>query len=220
MRHVGYSSAAFYKTGTRHPEFRAAAARARNAYRAQVAEEFHDSEAYARMLVDSIQRDEHLPASLRLRAALAILNRKGDHWLPMSIPALEDTLDTVDTMDNTDTVDSIDTIETIGSVDSVDIVDGKDDMDNADTLDTLDTGDTAYTADSIETMDTVDTVDTMDTADIQQAVGTRHQAAAGCYPEFSPAPRVLPVPAALHTVDTLDTPQAHVGQPCRIKPAA
>ena len=150
MRHVGYSSAAFYKTCTRHPEFRAAAARARNDYRAQVAEEFHDSEAYARMLVDSIQRDEHLPASLRLRAALAILNRKGDRWLPSPIPAPEDDVDTMDTMDTMDTANLMDLM---GNTDT---------MGTTDTKGTMDTVDTANTADTVDSMDTMDTVDTMD----------------------------------------------------------
>ncbi|MCZ2155094.1 MAG: hypothetical protein LC114_14545, partial [Bryobacterales bacterium] len=69
MRHVGYSVSAFHKTCKRHPEFRLAANRARNTYRAKVAEDFHEAEAYARMLIDAVQRDEQLPASLRLRAA-------------------------------------------------------------------------------------------------------------------------------------------------------
>ena len=118
MRHVGYSSAAFYKACNRHPEFRVEAGRARNAYRTQVAEEFHDAEAFARVLVDSVMRDEALPASLRLRAALAILNRKGDRWLPSPIP--DDGVDTVDTMDTTnimglmDIVDTMDTVDTTG----------------------------------------------------------------------------------------------------------
>ena len=140
MRHVGYSSAAFYKTGRRHPEFRTAAAHARTAYRAQVAEEFHDAEAYARMLVDSVMRDEQLPASLRLRAALAILNRKGEHWLPMSIPVLEDTVDTVDSMDiagSVDTVDSMDTVETTDCMDNMDTVDIVESMGNMDNMDNL-----------------------------------------------------------------------------------
>ena len=141
MRHVGYSSAAFYKTGRRHPEFRTAAAHARTAYRAQVAEEFHDAEAYARMLVDSVMRDEQLPASLRLRAALAILNRKGEHWLPMSIPVLEDTVDTVDSMDiagSVDTVDSMDTVETTDCMDNMDTVDIVESMGNMDSMDNMD----------------------------------------------------------------------------------
>ena len=147
MRHVGYSSAAFYKTGRHHPEFRTAATHARTAYRAQVAEEFHNAEAYARMLVDSVMRDEQLPASLRLRAALTILNRKGEHWLPMSIPVLEDTVDTVDSMDiagsvdtvdNTDTVDSVDTVEPTDSVDNMDTVDAMGTADIVDSMDNMD----------------------------------------------------------------------------------
>ena len=140
MRHVGYSSAAFYKTGRRHPEFRTAATHARTAYRAQVAEEFHNAEAYARMLVDSVMRDEQLPASLRLRAALTILNRKGEHWLPMSIPVLEDTVDTVDSMDiagSVDTVDSMDTVETTDCMDNMDTVDIVESMGNMDNMDNL-----------------------------------------------------------------------------------
>lgn len=42
------------------------------------------------------------PARLQ-HAALAILNREGDHWLPISIPALEETVDTVDTVDTMET---------------------------------------------------------------------------------------------------------------------
>ena len=150
MRHVGYSSAAFYKACNRHPEFRAEAARARSGYRAQVAEEFHDAESYARMLVDAVMRDEQLPASLRLRAALAILNRKGDHWLPGPIPVPEDGVDTMDTMDTANLMDlrgNTDTMRTTGTVDT------------ADTVDTVDNTDTAHTMDTADTMDTMDNLE-------------------------------------------------------------
>ena len=102
-RHVGYTTYAFYKACDRNEEFKRQANQARQLHRAGIAEEFHDAEAYARVLIDATMRDEQLPASLRLRAALAILNRKSDRWLPAPIPFPRDaanTMDNVDTMDN------------------------------------------------------------------------------------------------------------------------
>ncbi len=136
MRHVGYSSAAFYKACNRHPEFRVEADRARSAYRTQVAEEFHDAEAYARSLVDSVMRDEQLPASLRLRAALAILNRKGDRWLPSPIP--DDGVDTVDTMDTTNIMDPMDSMDIVDTMDTADATNTPDPADSVDTVDAAD----------------------------------------------------------------------------------
>ncbi len=182
MRHVGYSSAAFYKACNRHPEFRAQAACARNAYRAQVAEEFHDAEAYARMLVDSVMRDEQLPASLRLRAALSILNRKGDHWLPGSIAV--NTVDTIDILDNSDTLGYA---ATIGSVDNVDTVDHVETMDTVDTVGNMDTVadlDTANAADNADTMDKMDRVDTVDTVDTVSTIDTMDNLANAAYRQF------------------------------------
>ena len=164
MRHVGYSSAAFYKACKRHPEFRVAAGRARNDYRAQVAEEFHDAEAYARSLVDSVMRDEHLPASLRLRAALSILNRKGDRWLPTPIPVPEDTVDAVDTMDTANTAGPVD------STDTADTVDNLEDLAYRHILSEIEAMDAAFHS-ALQSMNPVDPVpetempvDTVDTA--------------------------------------------------------
>ncbi len=180
MRQVGYSSAAFYKACKRHPEFRIAAGRARNDYRTQVAEEFHDAEAYARSLVDSVMRDEQLPASLRLRAALAILNRKGDHWLPMSIPAPEDTVDTVDTMDTAATVDNMDT------------------TDNTDTLDT---------EDSVDTMDTTDNLEDLAYRHILSEIEAMDSAFHSALQNIHPAVPETEMP--VDTVDTPDTANGH-----------
>ncbi len=101
-RHVGYTTYAFYKACDRNEEFKRQANQARQLHRAEIAEEFHDAEAYARVLIDATMRDEHLPASLRLRAALAILNRKSDRWLPTPIPFPQDTANTVDIVDTMD----------------------------------------------------------------------------------------------------------------------
>lgn len=103
MGHVGYTTCAFYKACDRNKEFKRQAHGARELHRAETAEEFHNAETYARALIDATMRDERLPASLRLRAALAILNRKSDRWLPGPIPFPQDTastVDNVDTMDN------------------------------------------------------------------------------------------------------------------------
>lgn len=100
MGHVGYTTCAFYKACDRNKEFKRRAHQARELYRNETAEEFHNAETYARALIDATMRDEQLPASLRLRAALAILNRKSDRWLPSPIPFPQDSASTVDTMDN------------------------------------------------------------------------------------------------------------------------
>ncbi len=193
MRHVGYSSAAFYKACTRHPEFRVEAARARDACRAQVAEEFHDSEAYARMLVDAAMRDEALSASLRLRAALAILNRKGDHWLPGPLLAPEDTMDTMDTaeaMGIADTMDNAGTVDAAGNTETTDTVDNMDNLADfvcRQTLPGIERMDSAFPSaqpgkcpaepatasapgdgmDIVDTTNSMDTMDTIDTVGIQ-----------------------------------------------------
>ena len=82
MRHVGYSIDNLYKTCARHPEFKAQANVARELHRAEISEAFHDAEAAARTVVFDTLNNDQLPANLRLRAALAILNRKGDHGSP------------------------------------------------------------------------------------------------------------------------------------------
>jgi hypothetical protein len=86
---VGRTESAFFKACTRHPEFAALANEAREFHRASIAEAFHDTESFARAVVDSALRDENLPANIRLRAALAILNRKNPHWLPSALPDFE-----------------------------------------------------------------------------------------------------------------------------------
>ncbi len=175
MRHVGYSSAAFYKACSRHPEFRVATARARNDYRAQVTEEFHNAEACARMLVDTVMRDEALPASLRLHAALAILNRKGDRWLPMSIPAPEEAVDTMDTVDNVDNIGGIFTSDNMDALDTANPDYTEETMDNADTMDTVDTPsavDRAHPMDTVDTLDNPDALDTVGTLDSLDSIDT------------------------------------------------
>jgi hypothetical protein len=88
MRDVHLSESTFYKTAERHPAFHEAANQARAYHHAQVEDAFHESDSYARALVDRIQRAENLKPHLRLRAALAILNRKPGKWLPSPIPNL------------------------------------------------------------------------------------------------------------------------------------
>ena len=106
MRCVGLTEDAFYKACTRHPEFKQHASAARELHIATVAETFHEAEAYARSYLDALLHDPEAPIALRLRVALAILNRKPGTWLPSPIPAIEaateipDTLDTLDTLDN------------------------------------------------------------------------------------------------------------------------
>ncbi|MCZ2155301.1 MAG: hypothetical protein LC114_15595 [Bryobacterales bacterium] len=152
-----------------------------------MAEDFHESEAYARMLVDAIQRDEQLPASLRLRAALAILNRKPDRWLPSPIRTPDDPADTVDTVDTLDALterayrqlltefpdeegffgpdqpvpvgQSAHNQPAGGAMETVDTVDT---MDNTDKIDTVDTVDTKGTTGIVDTTDTVHAADTID----------------------------------------------------------
>ncbi|MCZ2157429.1 MAG: hypothetical protein LC114_26620, partial [Bryobacterales bacterium] len=182
----GYSVSAFHKTCKRHPEFRLAANRARNTYRAMVAEDLHESEAYARMLVDAVQRDEALPASLRLRAALAILNRKPGRWLPDPIRTPDDPMDTVDNVDTFDALAELAYRQLLtkfpdeedfsqpddpnparqgthgdparNAIDTVDIVD------TADIVDTRATADTIDSTGRIAVRGAVDTVDKVDTA--------------------------------------------------------
>jgi hypothetical protein len=86
---VGRTESAFFKACARHPEFAALANEAREFHRASIAEAFHDTESFARSVVDRALRDENLPANIRLRAALAILNRKNPHWLPSALPDFE-----------------------------------------------------------------------------------------------------------------------------------
>lgn len=105
MRHVGYTPFAFYKACDRDKEFKRQAHQARECFRATTSEEFHAVETYARGVVSAVLHDEQLPANLRLRAALAILNRKGDHWLPSPIRHSQnvegtDPLETLDNLDN------------------------------------------------------------------------------------------------------------------------
>lgn len=116
-RHVGYTAYAFYKACDRDKEFKVRANRARETFRASTAEEFHASETYARVLVDAVARDEKLPANLRLRAALAILNRKGDHWLPSPILHPQDTAKNLDNLDNLDLPISLDDMDIMDNPD-------------------------------------------------------------------------------------------------------
>ena len=85
---VGVTRHAYEKWRDRRKEFRAAVAAARESHRRDIACGFHTADAYARVLLDAIQRDEALPAGLRYRAAKSILTRKGKaDWLPDPLPA-------------------------------------------------------------------------------------------------------------------------------------
>ncbi len=77
-----------YEKWRNHPEFRDAVESARESHRRDILSGFHTADAYARMLLDAIQRDESLPAALRYRASKSILSRKGKtDWLPEPLPA-------------------------------------------------------------------------------------------------------------------------------------
>jgi hypothetical protein len=97
---VGRTESAFFKACARHPEFAALANEAREFHRASIAEAFHDTESFARSVVDRALRDENLPANIRLRAALAILNRKNPHWLPSALPDFEISPTLAETLDH------------------------------------------------------------------------------------------------------------------------
>ncbi len=85
---VGATRAAYEKWRNRHKGFKAAVEAARESHRRDIACGLHGADAYARMLLDAIQRDESLPAPLRYRASKTILTRKGKaDWLPDPIPA-------------------------------------------------------------------------------------------------------------------------------------
>ena len=85
---VGATRAAYEKWRNRVEGFRAAVAAARESHRRDIACGLHGADAYARMLLDALQRDESLPAPLRYRASKTILTRKGKtDWLPDPIPA-------------------------------------------------------------------------------------------------------------------------------------
>ena len=85
---LGITRHAYEKWRNRHDEFPAAVAAARESHRRDIACGFHTADAYARILLDAIQRDEALPAGLRYRAAKSILTRKGKaDWLPDPLPA-------------------------------------------------------------------------------------------------------------------------------------
>ncbi|MCC7342930.1 MAG: helix-turn-helix domain-containing protein [Bryobacterales bacterium] len=85
---VGIVRSTYEHWRKRHREFRAAVESARESHRRDILSGFHTADAYARMLLDAIQRDESLPAALRYRASKAILSRKGKvDWLPEPLPA-------------------------------------------------------------------------------------------------------------------------------------
>ncbi len=85
---VGVTRKGYENWRRRHEEFPKLVEAARESYRRDIACGFHGADAYARMLLDAIQRDESLPAPLRYRASKTILTRKGKtDWLPDPIPA-------------------------------------------------------------------------------------------------------------------------------------
>ena len=129
MRCAGLTEDAFYKACTRHPEFKQHASAARELHIATVAETFHEAEAYARSYLDALLHNPEAPIALRLRAALAILNRKPGTWLPSPIPTIEaateipDTLDTLDIPDSTESPDILDTLDIPAAQATPDILD-------------------------------------------------------------------------------------------------
>ncbi|MDZ7637195.1 MAG: hypothetical protein U5J83_02925 [Bryobacterales bacterium] len=167
MRHVGYSIDNFYKTCARHPEFKAQANIARELHRAEVSEAFHDAEAMARTVVFDTLNNEQLPANLRLRAALAILNRKGDHWLPSPILHPEPNSDDLENLtkasilDIAETTDNIDNQDTANSTDNIDNLDTIDKPDPAPAASNLPAGEAIHTRnqDNRENTDTLDNLD-------------------------------------------------------------
>ena len=85
---LGVTRSAYEQWRGRHEGFREAVEAAREAHRQDVLCGFHTADAYARVLLDAIQRDDSLPAALRYRAAKTMLTRKGkSDWLPEPIPA-------------------------------------------------------------------------------------------------------------------------------------
>ncbi len=85
---VGVTRKGYENWRRRHEEFPKLVEAARESHRRDIACGFHLADAYARMLLDAIQRDESLPAPLRYRASKTILTRKGKtDWLPDPIPA-------------------------------------------------------------------------------------------------------------------------------------
>lgn len=85
---TGITRSAYENWRSRVPGFKREVEAAREQHRRDVASGLHTAEAYARMLMDAVQRDEALPAALRYRAAKSILTRQGKKdWLPEPIPA-------------------------------------------------------------------------------------------------------------------------------------
>lgn len=91
---IGITRSNYENWRARVSGFKARVEAAREQHRREVASGLHTAEAYSRMLMDAIQRDEALPAALRYRAAKSILNRPGKKdWLPEPLPAGSPTLD-------------------------------------------------------------------------------------------------------------------------------
>ncbi|MCC7342377.1 MAG: hypothetical protein IT170_14945 [Bryobacterales bacterium] len=184
MRHVGYTPFAFYKACDRDEEFKRQAHQARERFRATTAEEFHAVETYARGVVSAVLHDEQLPANLRLRAALAILNRKGDHWLPSPILHSQN----VEGADPLDTLDNLDNLYNDATLEGLDNLDNRDTPDSPDRSSAVESAmhpappaspaspglsphppsaepglaSTAETPHPLETLDTVDALDNLD----------------------------------------------------------
>jgi hypothetical protein len=135
MRCVGLTEDAFYKACTRHPEFKQHASAARELHIATVAETFHEAEAYARSYLDALLHDPEAPIALRLRVALAILNRKPGTWLPSPIPTIEEATEIPDTLD---TLDALDTSDSSNAPDILDTLDNAAAQATPDILDKLD----------------------------------------------------------------------------------
>jgi hypothetical protein len=93
MRSVQRSESTFFKTCKRRPVFKEHADRARQYHRAEIDDLMHEVDADARALLHRIILDEELAPSIRLRAALAALNRKPGAWLPNVIPHVENVPD-------------------------------------------------------------------------------------------------------------------------------
>ena len=123
-------------------------------------------------------------------AALAILNRKGDHWLPMSIPTPEETVDTVDSVESVDTVDNADSVYT------------------TDTLDTANTTNTRVTVNTAGAANTVDTMDTLEDFAYRQILA-EIEAMDSAFPSSLQGQHPVEPPtkasSSANTVDRLDT---------------
>ena len=167
MRHVGYSIDNFYKTCARHPEFKAQANMARELHRAEISEAYLEAEAVARTVVFDTLNNEQLPANLRLRAALAVLNRKGDRWLPSPILHPEANTDDLENLTKASILDIAETTDNIDNQDTANSIDNKDNLDTTDNPDPAPAASNPPAGEAIHTrnQDNRENTDTLDNLD-------------------------------------------------------